>query len=131
MPAYKNDYQANTWCVKFRYKNWKGETTAVTKRGFHTKREAVEWERAFLQREAGDLDMTFAEFVKLYSEERSPRLKESTCDSKDHIIQSKLIPYFGSKRLSEITSTDIIKWQNELLSYRSPDTHKPYSPTYL
>ena len=131
MPVYKNDYQANTWCVKFRYRNWKGETKAITKRGFHTKREAAEWERTFLQREAGNLDMTFAEFVKLYSEERSPRLKESTCDSKDHIIQSKLIPYFGSKRLSEITSTDIIKWQNELLSYRSPVTHKPYSPTYL
>lgn len=131
MPAYKNDYQAGTWCAKFRYKNWKGEVKYITKRGFRTKKEACEWERSFLQREAGDLDMTFEDFAKLYMEERFPRLKESTRDSKENIIQTKLIPYFGSKKISEITSADVIKWQNEILAYRSPDTHKPYSATYL
>lgn len=44
MPAYK-DKKGNSWYAKFNYKNWKGETKFTTKRGFPTKRAAVEYER--------------------------------------------------------------------------------------
>ena len=130
MPAYKNNSN-NTWYVQFRYKDWRNKTRSITKRGFKTKHEAVRWEQDFKLRQAGSIDMTFEEFVKLYDEERSPRLKQSTQESKEHITQTKLVPYFGKKKLSEITSSDVIKWQNELLSYRSPTTGEPYSPLYL
>ena len=130
MPAYKNTSN-NTWFIQFRYKDWTGKTKAITKRGFTTKREAVQWEENFRLRQAGNLDMTFAEFTKLYKEERSPRLKQSTQGTKDNVIDTKLVPYFGNKRISEITSSDIIKWQNELLRYRAPKSGKAYSPVYL
>ena len=45
MAAFKN--KANgTWYVQFRYTDWKGERQQKLKRGFATKREALEWERS-------------------------------------------------------------------------------------
>lgn len=130
MPVHK-DTARNTWYVKFQYTDWKHEYKWVTKRGFSTKREAMQWEEDCRLRLTGSLNMSFADFVQLYKAERSPRLKQSTQGTKDNIIDTKLIPYFGTKKISEITSADVIKWQNELLKYRSPDSKKPYSPDYL
>lgn len=130
MPVYK-DGARNTWYVKFKHKNWKGESKWVTKRGFKTKREATQWERDFEAREDGSLDMTFTEFVKVYRKDRNPRIKESTSAMKDNIIATKLIPYLGHKRIREITTRDVIQWQNEMLAYRDPHTGMPYSKSYL
>ena len=130
MPAYK-DKKGNSWYAKFNYKNWKGETKFTTKRGFPTKRAAVEYEREFKLHIAGDLDMNFEEFVKLYREDLYPRIRVSTAATKDHIINTKLIPYFKNFKVTEIKAKDIVKRQNELLSYRNPETGKPYMKTYL
>lgn len=128
MPVYKAPN--GTWYVKFRYKNWKNESKNVMKRGFATKRDASQWEQDFHMRRKGSMDMTLEEFVKVYREDRSPRLKQSTMDTKDHIIDTKLIPAFGSMKMNEIDSSDILKWQNELLRYRDANG-KSYSPVYL
>ena len=130
MPAYK-DIKHNTWYAKFNYKDWRGLTKFTTKRGFATKRDAVEYESEFKLHIAGNLDMTFAEFCKIYREDHFPRIRKSTIAAKDHIIESKLMPYFGKIRITEIKEKDIVKWQNELLSYRNPKTGKPYAKTYL
>ena len=47
MPAYK-DNAKGTWYVSFYFQNWKGERERKLKRGFRTKKEALEWEREFL-----------------------------------------------------------------------------------
>ena len=47
MAAFKNK-DNGTWYVQFRYTDWKGERQQKLKRGFATKREALEWEREFL-----------------------------------------------------------------------------------
>ena len=130
MPVYKDD-KRGTWYVKRKYKNWKNEVKWITKRGFKTKREATKWEREFEMREDGNLDMRFADFLKLYREERIPRLKASTAAMKDSILETKLIPTLGDKPLREITTRDILMWQNEMLAYRDPNTGKPYSKSYL
>ena len=130
MPAYR-DKKHNTWYAKFNYKNWKGETKFTTKRGFVTKREAVEYESEFKLHVAGNLDMTFEEFVKVYSEDHFPRVRPSTIAEKEHVISSKLVPYFGKLKVTEIKAKDIVKWQNELLAYRNPRTGKPYAKTYI
>ena len=130
MAAYK-DQKRNTWLAKFTYKNWKGEQKWVTKRGFATKREALQYERDFLARQSGSLDMTFGDFVKVYREDRGARLKESTFAMKNNIIDTKLIPYFGSRCMRDITTKDIMNWQNVMLGHRDPDTGKPYSKSYL
>lgn len=130
MSAYK-DTEKNTWYVKFQYKDWTGKRKWVTKRGFATKREALKWEKSFMDRLSGSTDMSFKDFVTVYLEDRSPRLKDSTLDTKNNIIQTKLIPYFGEKKLREITSNDVLHWQNELLKYRDPVTGKAYKPSFL
>ena len=129
MSVYK-DTKHGTWYAKFNYKNWKGETKFTTKRGFATKREATQYENDFKMHISGNVDMNFKDFVELYREEHYPRIRVSTAATKDHIIETKLLPYFGKLKVTDIKSKDIIKWQNELLGYRDVDG-KPYSQTYL
>ena len=65
MAAFKNK-KNGTWYVQFRYTNWKGERQQKLKRGFATKREALEWEREFLMEKQADVNMTFESFVDYY-----------------------------------------------------------------
>ena len=129
MPVYKNE-DNGTWYVLTRYLDWKDERKQKCKRGFETKREAQEWERVFQQQSAADMDMNFAAFVELYIKDMKPRLKENTWLTKKHIIETKILPYFEKKNVSEITTKDVIAWQNELLAFRD-EKKKPYSQTYL
>lgn len=85
-----------------RYQDWTGERKQKCKRGFATKREAQEWERSFQMQTSGDLDMTFEAFTELYTKDVKPRLKENTWLTKENIIQKKILPYFGKRKISEI-----------------------------
>ena len=117
MPAYKNK-ESGSWYVVTQYTDWTGERKQKCKRGFSTRREALEWEQKFQQQSAGDLDMSFEAFVEIYTSDLKARLKESTWQTKEHIIKTKIIPYFGKRKINEITTKDVIAWQNELLAYR-------------
>jgi integrase len=75
--------------------------------------------------------MSVANFVKVYREERGARVKESTLLMKDNIIDTKLVPYFGKKCMREITTKDVMLWQNAMLAYRDPKDGAPYSKSYL
>ena len=129
MPVFKDEARG-TWYVMVRDQDWTGERKQKCKRGFATKREAQEWERSFQMQTSGDLDMTFEAFTELYTKDVKPRLKENTWLTKENIIQKKILPYFGKRKISEITTKDVIAWQNELLAYRD-EQRKPYSQTYL
>lgn len=96
MPAYK-DSGRNTWYVKFKYKNWKNDEKWVTKRGFQTRREAIQWEREFQLKQQGSIEMTFTDFVNVYREDRVARLKESTSIMNDNIIDTKLVPWLSCR----------------------------------
>ena len=89
-----------------------------------------EWEQKFHQQNNADMNMTFAAFVEIYTADLRPRLKENTWLTKENIIKKKILPYFGQRKISEITTKDVIAWQNELLAYRD-ERRKPYSQTYL
>ena len=129
MAVYKED-KTNTWRVIYRYTDWNGERKQTQKRGFKTKREAQSWEREQLNKLGGDLDMTFNSFVGHYADDMQTRLKENTWETKKHIIDKKLVPYFGKLKMCNITAQQIITWQNELINYKD-DKGKPYSPVYL
>ncbi len=129
MPVYKNE-KNGSWYVMVRYKDWKGENKQKCQRGFATKREAQEWERQFQLQKKADLDMTLESFCKMYEKDVRPRLKDNTWLTKESIIQSKILPYLGQRKVSEITAKDVIDWQNEMRSQTGKDG-KPISPTYL
>ena len=63
-------------------------------------------------------------------EDMKTRLKENTWATKDHIIRTKLLPYFGKLKMCNITAQQIITWQNEMLNHKD-ENGKPYSPVYL
>ena len=128
MPAYK-DEKTGTWFVKFYVKDWTGKNKQVKKRGFATKREALEYERSYKVRQECNLDMTFEDFFKLYSEDMELRLKRNTWLTKEHIIRTKILPYFRLLKMNEITAADVIKWQNELIAYKD-ENGVGYSMTY-
>ena len=129
MPAYKNK-DAGTWYVVTQYTDWTGERKQKCKRGFSTRREALEWEQKFQQQSSGDLDINFEAFIEIYTADLKVRLKESTWQTKENIIKTKILPYFGKRKINEITTKDVIAWQNELLAYRD-EQRQPYSPSYL
>ena len=93
-------------------------------RGFATKREAEEWLRNFLITQKADFDMKFEDFWKIYCADMETRLREHTMRTKKYIVELKILPYFGNKRVNDITAADIRQWQNELIKMG-------YSPTYL
>ena len=129
MAIYKED-KTNTWRVIYRYTDWTGERKQSQKRGFKTKREAQIWEREQLNKATADLDMTFDSFVEQYTADMQTRIKENTWSTKEHIIRTKIIPYFGKQKMSNITAQQIITWQNELMNYKD-ENGKSLSPVYL
>ena len=58
MPVYK-DEQRNSWYCKCNYKDWLGESKAKMKRGFSTKKEALQWEREFLEKRSASRQWIF------------------------------------------------------------------------
>ena len=129
MGVFKNK-ENGTWLVQLRYTDWQGERKQKMKRGFATKREAQAWEREFLMQKQSDVNMTFESFAQLYEKDVKPRIKLNTWQTKESIIKQKILPYFGKKKLSEITAKDVIDWQNEMRSMKN-DKGKPFSKTYL
>lgn len=129
MPVYK-DNKYGTWYSSVYYKDWTGATKRTTKRGFPTRREALDWEASFRIKESGDLDMTFGEFITLYEADMKPKLKLSTWITKEALIKKRILPYFENRKMSEIKATDVIKWQNELLKSEDGKDGK-LSQTYL
>lgn len=124
MPAYK-DKKNNTWYASFYYINWKGEKKIKKKRGFKRQKDALEYEKDFLNKESGNCDITFNNLVQLYLEDMEVRLKSSTMDTKRNIIDSKILPYFKLRKINEIRSSDIRHWQSTLIKENN------YSQTYL
>jgi len=129
MSVYK-DEKTNTWLSYFRYTDWTGERKQKMKRGFPTKREALEWERSFQQQKSADLSMSFEDFIAIYTGDMKSRIRKHTWMTKENIIRTKLLPYFGKKKMSEIQTKDVIAWQNKMLESGGADG-KGYSPTYL
>ena len=123
MPACK-DKKRGTWYASFVYTDWTGARRKKKKRGFALKREAQEWEDNFLLTNAGSPDMPFGAFVETYNADMDDRLKETTKQSKEWMMNTHILPFFKNLKLNEITSVHVRKWQAGLLA-------KDYAPTYL
>ena len=97
MAAYK-DEKRGTWFVSFHYNDWTGKNCRKVKRGFKTRREAVEWEQHFLMKEGSDLDMTFSEFVAAYTRDMQPKLKHNTGSRKNISFVPNYFPILRIKK---------------------------------
>ena len=128
MAIYKNDN--GTWYVMIRYQDWTGARKQKCKRGFSTRKEAADWELQFKLQKKASVDMTLESFCTMYEEDVRPSLKQSTWLTKENIIQKKILPYLGKRKVSEITAKDVMDWHNQMRKLKTK-TGKPLSPTYL
>ena len=76
------------------------------------------------------ISMSFKSFVDIYLTDLEPRIKRNTFLTKKHIIETKILPYFGKRKLDDIRTSDVIQWQNEIMKLKK-DNGELFSPTYL
>lgn len=127
MPAFKD---GKTWRAVFYYRDYTGTNIQTTKRGFATKREALDYEREFIMKATFNNRMTFQSLYELYMEDMAHRLRKHTMMTKKKIIEDKILPFFSKLKLDSITPVKVRQWQNTLISGVSIK-NTPYSPTYL
>lgn len=100
------------------------KTKLKHKRGFDTKKEAISWAEQFKLKQNNRLDMDFESFYQIYKDDMKNRLRENTIRTKDYVVELKILPYFGKKKMIDICAADIRKWQSMLMK-------ENYSQTYL
>lgn len=118
------------WRTCCYYTDWQGIRRKHERRGFKTKHDALAYEKEFLSKANRDINMSFDAFIDIYLENLKPQIKLNTYYSKEFTINRHIRPYFKNKTLSEITPTDILMWQNELLLKRD-EYGKAYAMTTL
>lgn len=126
MPAFKrkNVGKKDTWYCKFYYKGDDENKKQKKKEGFATKKEALEYERNFIDKVNADSDMLFKSLIENYYKSIQYKLKPTTIETKKHMIDKKILPFFGEMKLCDIETKHVERWQNQLMS-------KSYSETYL
>ncbi len=124
MPVYKNE-KRKTWYAKFYYTDTFGNRQQKKAEGFKTKREAQEFERNFIEKSKTSPNITFKNLVENYLCDCEVRLKPTTYESKKYTIYSKLVPYFGEMKISDIDILTVRTWQNDIISHSNE-----YKPTY-
>ena len=123
MATFKN--KRGSWTCKFYYTDWTGKRKQKKKEGFKTKKEAREFEINFLNSCKTDIDITFSNLVIEYMKDCKIRLKPTTYASKEHIIRTKILPYFSDIPINLIDIQTVRKWQNEIISHKNN-----YAQTY-
>ena len=123
MAAYK-DEERGTWYVSFYYEDWTGTKKRKVKRGFRTKKEALNFEAEYKRTAKADMDMTMGEFVEVYFRDKAQSLKDRSIKNKRDTMNAQLLPYFKDRPMNSITPAEIIQWQNTIIE-------KGYSDDYL
>lgn len=129
MPVYQ-DEKTKTWYVKLYYTDYTGTKKQKLKRGFPLQREAKEWERDFITRQAAQPSMPFKTLSSLYLEDKKEHNKRITYETKKNRIDKWILPYFESRPVDTISAADIRKWQADLKKAENANG-EPLSPGYL
>lgn len=121
--AYK-EKDTKKWTAQWFEVNVRGEKKKHRKRGFGTKKEALEFEQRKKLSNSRSMDMKLSEFMEIYFQDKQNELKERTIKNKRYMMEQHIIPYFGNQMMSEIKASQIIQWQNEMQT-------KGFSDSYL
>lgn len=94
MPAYK-DEESGKWDSSFYYTDWTGKQKRKHKRGFKTKKEALNYESEFKRAAQANMDMKLSSFIQIYLEDKKGELKQRTMRNKIYMLNSHIVPYLG------------------------------------
>lgn len=110
------------WTAQWFETNVMGEKKKRRKRGFETKREALEFERSKKLSNERSMDMRLSDFIEIYFSDKQNELKDRTIKNKRYMMQQHIIPYFGNQMMSEIKASQIMqdkkninKWLRDLM----------------
>ncbi len=130
MPSFEKNKSSGLWSVRFREVDAEnGKTANKRLSGFKTKKDAqygyedyvAEQKRAAERKkeltppEPGDI--SFNVLAEEYLAFKKTRLKETSFYDVEKKITTKIVPFFGGKRMRDITPKIIIDWQNTLSEY--------------
>ncbi|MBO5637675.1 MAG: site-specific integrase [Acidaminococcaceae bacterium] len=110
----------------FYYTDYSGTRKRKKIEGFTRSKDAKKAQDDFLLRLAGSCNIPFDSFCKIYLDDCKKRLKESGTRSKEIILTTHAVPFFGDTPLNKITPSAVRTWQNNLISHQPP-----FKPTYL
>ena len=99
-----------------------GITKNTCKRGFKLKREAKDWIatelpsiiEALEQKRKTISTMTMDELIEEYLFYKKMHVRITTFETKKHIIETKILPYFAGRLVVDIEPYDIMQWQHHL-----------------
>lgn len=111
MPAYK-DKTRGTWYVKISGKDpVTGKRTQKMKRGFPTKKEALQWEAVQIVADTKSTALTFREMDEKYIAYKNP--KKETTRTQERMRVSKYMP-FADQPMNKIKKADLLEWYTEI-----------------
>ena len=114
MPVYKDNNKKGSWFVSCYYTDYLGHKKQKVKRGFKTKKEALAWERDFLDRQCTQPTILFKNFTDTYMEDYKARFKPASYYIKLTRVNCHILPYFGDIPINKITPNMIREWQRKL-----------------
>lgn len=107
-----------TWSVRYYIQGPNG-SRQTTKRGFQTKREALEYAETARRLNQGKIaGITLEDFAEHYLQDKvkSKKIKARTETMKRYLINTHLLPYFKNKNVTDITALDLERWQAEIMA---------------
>lgn len=115
-----------------------GKRVRTCKRGFNFQREAKAWATNELPKiikqlekvETLDENLTMDELIEEYMEHFKLWNRDTSYDTKENIVRTKIIPFFTGKKVYDIKNNDIRQWQ-DFLKKQKTRYGKPYAETYL
>lgn len=115
------DGRTRYYCL-FYFQTWDGRRVKKKKSGFQTVREAKAWEQDFIQSHTNAPSITFKALCTQFLKDYKLHARRTTYIDFVSVVNSRLLPAFGSMPINEITPQIVRKWQNAL---KAENTLKP------
>lgn len=113
MPAYK-DTERNTWYAAFNVKDWNGKIIRKKKRGFKTKKEALEWEAKIKLQKDQVSNLTLDQLFDKYLEVNQKDIQNTTLNMKHRNYRNHIKNILGNIKIEKITPQMVLDWENTL-----------------
>ena len=99
-----------------------GKRHKTNKRGFEKKKDAQRWIKNDLPNTVRKLEektetktiMTMDELIKSYCRYKNMHVRMTTAETKNNIINTKILPFFTGKEVEKIEPLDIVEWQEKM-----------------
>lgn len=130
MSVHKDERKTGTWFAHIRYTDWTGQRRQHRKRGFPTKREALEYERNFLSKQSCT-GLTMKALYDLYMEDCVHRFDKPSTVLAVKTYLARVMPFVEKLGVEQVTPQIIRNIQYKLQNAGYAGQTIRHSITYL